>query len=186
MKKTIKEFIKEIVPVVVGILIALWINDWNDDRKDRAYIDQIFKSIQKELRETDEDIVAKIALQQTLVDTLNHYLNDSTVSLGEIVSKSTGIYMPGIRISSWKALSNTRIELVDYDKLSALATIEETKEVLKMQAEKMVDILFLNAEDTGAEKKELMKISMLSIMGNEKSLQEDIQKVIKNPPHQSR
>ncbi len=178
MKKNIKAFIKEIVPIIVGILIALYINNWNDERKDRAYINQIFISIDKELTESNEDINEKMAMQQVLVDTLDHYLDDSMISLADVLIKAKGIYMPVIKISAWKAISNTRIELIDYDKLSTLSNIEELKVNLNIQTEKLVDYFYLNSEETEREKKQIMKLSMSTIIGNEKVMQGEIEKII--------
>jgi uncharacterized protein YacL len=50
------QFIKEIIPVIAGILIALFIDNWNSERKDKAYVNQIFSTINSELNESKEDI----------------------------------------------------------------------------------------------------------------------------------
>jgi len=87
MKKIIKVFIQEIVPIIIGILIAMYINNWNEDRKDRKYINQIFSSINKELAETNDEIIDKIPLQKSLVDTLDFYSEYNKVSLIDIITK---------------------------------------------------------------------------------------------------
>ena len=114
MKKNIRAFIKEIVTIIVGILLALWINNWNESRKDKKYINQISSSINKELKETSEDITYNLAIQKSLIDTLDFYLQDNNISLLEITIKSQGIYMPTIKINSFKSLSNSKIELIEY------------------------------------------------------------------------
>src|SRR5690554_1879820 len=125
MKKNIKSFIKEIVPIILGILIALYINNWNENRKDEKYINQMITSIDKELKESNKDIKETIPLQKTLIDTLNFYRKDDNVSIGDVMMKANGVHIPSIKISSWKAISNSKIELMDYDRISALANIEE-------------------------------------------------------------
>ena len=179
MKKIIKAFFKEIVPIIVGILIALYINNWNEDRKDKNYIDQISTSIQNELTESHKDIDKKLVQQKTLIDSLNFYLNDNQVALDEIINKARGIYIPKIRINSWKAISNSKIELMDYEKVSTLADIEEQKELLLMKAEKLIDFIYSNYKETGKDKKEFMIIMMSEVISTEKSLQEDIGEIIK-------
>jgi len=107
MKKIIKILFKEIVPIIIGILIALYINNWNEDRKDKNYINRISISINKELTESNNDITKKLVQQKTLVDSLNFYLKDDTISLYKIIRKAKGIYIPSIKIHSWKAISNS-------------------------------------------------------------------------------
>ena len=58
-----KYLIKEIIPVTIGILIALYINNWNENQKNTNYINQISSSIDKELNETNEDIIDHIEIK---------------------------------------------------------------------------------------------------------------------------
>ncbi|WP_108801927.1 hypothetical protein [Aquimarina sp. Aq107] len=179
MKKIIKAFFKEIVPIIVGILVALYINNWNEDRKDKNYINRISTSIQNELTESHNDINIKLVQQKTLIDSLKFYLKDDQISLDIIIKKADGIYIPKIRINSWKAISNSKIELMDYQKVSTLADIEEQKDLLQMKAEKLIDFIYSNYKETEKEKKEFMIIMMSEVISTEKSLQEDIRKIIK-------
>ena len=178
MKKIIKAFFKEIVPIIIGILIALYINNWNEDRKDKNYIDRISISIHKELTETNNDIVDNLLKQRSLIDSFDFYLKDNQVSLEMILKKSEGIYIPKIRVNSWKAISNSKIELMDYEKTSTLVDIEEQKELLRMKAEKLIDFIFSNYRETGEDKKEFVKMLVSEIMSTERSLQKDIGKII--------
>ncbi|WP_405414166.1 hypothetical protein [Maribacter sp. Asnod1-A12] len=127
MNKTIIEFFKEILTIIVGILIALFINNWNEDRKDAKYMNQIFISMDMELKETNEDIKKKILQQQTLIDTLELYKKNNTISIFNVMMKVNGVQIPQIRISSWKAISSSKIELLEYDRVSTLVNIEEKR-----------------------------------------------------------
>ena len=179
MKKIIKAFFKEIVPIIVGILVAMYINNWNEDRKDKNYINRISTSINKELTETNNDILEKLVKQRILIDSLVFYLKDNQISLDKIIRKSRGIYIPTIKINSWKAISNSKIELMDYDKVSTLADIEEQKDLLRIKAQKLIDFIYSNYKETGEDKKQFMKIMMSEIISTEISLQKDIEKIIK-------
>ncbi|WP_420574864.1 hypothetical protein [Kordia sp.] len=179
MKKAIKAFLKEIIPIVIGILVALYINNWNEDRKDRNYIDRISISMHKELTETSNDITEKLAQQQMLVDSLNFYEKDDQIPLDQIIKKAKGIYIPSIKMNSWKAISSSKIELMDYDKVSLLADIQEQKELLQIKSEKLLDFIYANYREAKEEKKEFMKILIREIMSTETSLRNDIQKIIK-------
>ena len=176
MKKYINPFIKEIVPIIAGILIALYINTWNENRKEKKYIDHISSSIHAELTETNEDIINTISSQESFIDTIEYYANDNKISLLDIAFKANGIQIPTIKINSWKAVSNSNIELMEFDKVSILAEIEESKEILKMKAEKLTNLTYSNT--SAKEKKELMKIMMFDIISTEISIQKGIRKII--------
>lgn len=174
-----KYFIKEIIPVTVGILIALSISNWNENRKDKNYINQISASIDKELNETSEDIITNKKIQKSLIDTLDFYKNYDEISLFDILIKVDGIHMPTIKINSWKAISNSKIELMEYDKISALANIEEQKELLKTKGENLINFIYPNTKETGIDKKQLLKLMMRDIISTETTIQNEIDRIIR-------
>jgi len=180
MKKNIEAFIKEIIPVTVGILIALWINNWNENRKDENYINNISSSINKELTETKEDIINNLSTQKSLVDTLEFYKKDDKVSILDIIMKVDGIKIPTIKINSWEAISNSKIELMKYDDISTLANIQEQKEVLTVKSQNMMNFVYPNIKETGSDKKELLKLMILDIISTEKTTQKEIEVFIKD------
>ena len=179
MKKYINIFIKEIVPITVGILIALFINNWNEQRKDEKFINQILISINEELTETSENIVKQMPGQKILIDTLDTYLLDDKITLFKAVILGNGIHIPTIKINSWKAVSNSKIELLEYDLVSSLANIEEQKELLQIQTENITNYLFTNAEETGKYKKLVLKLMMRDIVLNVTALEKEIEKTEK-------
>lgn len=179
MKKYLEAFVKEMVPMTIGLLLALLINNWNENRKDEKYIDQMFSSIEKELGETNENIISNLVSQESLVDTIDLYVNNDQVSLLDLVIKAEGIYMPPVKLNSWKAIANSKIELIEYAKLSAFSNIEEQNDILKMKASRFVDFIYANAKDTGKDKKEFMKILMSDIIDTEKIIQQEIEKIVK-------
>ena len=176
--KQIKQLIREIIPVIIGILIALLINNWNEDRKDQKYLNQIFSSIEKELEESNADIKEVIPKQQAFIDSIEIYLNNDTVSLFDIAIRANGIQAPTIKINSWKAVANSKIELIEYEKLSALSDIEDRKENLNMRIESIAKFLYDNLKKTDKEKKEVLKILTLDAIYAEKRLQSRIEKLI--------
>ena len=178
--KHVKKLIREITPVIVGILIALFINNWNEDRKEKEYLDQIFSSIEKELEESALEIKEVIPKQLAAADTIQAYMNDETVSLYRILIKSNGVQMPRIRTNSWDAISNTRIDLVEYDKLSALADIEERKTNLRERVEKQMEFTFQNFEETGTSKKQILNMILLDVVGAEQRLLAKIEEFLEN------
>ncbi|MEO1655579.1 MAG: hypothetical protein AAFU64_18700 [Bacteroidota bacterium] len=176
--KQFRQIIREIIPVIIGILIALVINNWNEDRKDKLYLNLILSSIEEELAESKADIKKSIPKQQLLLDSLGRYLNDETVTLVDIVKKAGGIHGPVIKNYSWKALANTRIELIEYEKLSAFIEMDETKKNLELKREKVLDFLFDHLKSTSQEKKEVFLMLLTDIMWTEKTLESEISELI--------
>ena len=82
--------------------------------------------------------------------------------------KADGIHMPSIKINSWKAISRSKIELLEYEKISALASIEEQKELLESKTELLINFLYSNIKETGSYKKELIILMMQDIIVTEK------------------
>lgn len=107
------QFIKEIIPVIAGILIALFIDNWNSERKDKAYLNQVFSTINNELEESKEDIKSIIPQQNSLIDSLEFYSGNKSVTVLNIVKESKGIYIPQIKMNAWKSVANTKIDLID-------------------------------------------------------------------------
>ena len=177
--KNIRWFFKETIPVIIGILIALLINSWNEDRKDKKYLNQIFSSIESELEESNLDIKRVIPKQLASADTINVYMNNEKVTLYEIMMKSNGIQKPVIKTNSWNALANSKIELIEYEKLSILSDIQERKENLNQRIERQVEYGFQNFEKSDRNKKMIFQMMILDIIGAEKELQNKIEELIK-------
>jgi len=177
--KEVSKLFREIIPVIIGILIALFINNWNEDRKDKKYLSQIFSSIENELEESLTDIKRVIPKQLASVDTLDYYMNNDKVTLYEIIIKSNGIHMPFVKTNSWNSIANSKIELIEYEKLSALSNIEELKENLAQRTEKQLDFIFQNFEKSDKNKKIIVRMMMTDIIGAEKDLQDEIKEFIK-------
>ena len=68
---------------------------------------------------------------------------------------------------------------MDYKKISVLSNIDEIKEVLELQSEKLFDFLLNNAEETSRGKKEIFRMLVQTIIELEEKLQSDIQELNK-------
>ncbi len=176
--KRLITLIREMIPVIAGILIALLINNWNENRKNKHYLRQIFSSIEKELEESKADIKSVIPKQFAFIDSLDIYMKNTNVSVYEIILKSDGIYAPRIKTNSWNAISNSKIELIPYDKLSKFVDIEERKKNLQKRTEKQLDFMYQNFESTAQRKKEIIRFMTLDIINAEKRLQSKIEELL--------
>lgn len=178
MKRYFGKFIKDNIPVLVGVLLALWINNWNEERKDKRYIDNFYTSLKIELKETDTEIIEKMPNQESLVDTLSFYVNNEKLSLLQIIEKVRGVDAPTIKLNYWKALSNTKIELQPYHKLSVLADIEEGNELIKYKLNKILDFIYSNWTETTKDSKLKMKIMIEELIRSQIEVQKDIRKIL--------
>ncbi|WP_164110213.1 MULTISPECIES: hypothetical protein [Sphingobacterium] len=178
MKPKIKsyaiQFIKEIIPVIAGILIALFIDNWNSQRKDKAYIQQVFSTIDSELKESKEEVANKIPKQQALIDSLNRYADNENISFQDIIIKSDGVHIPQIRINAWKSIANTKIDLIDYRKITLLSNIEELKETLNNKSDFLMNFMYSNFNTTDKNVKATAKLILMDIIQTERTIQETI------------
>jgi hypothetical protein len=168
-------FIKEMIPVIVGILIALFIDNWNSERKDKAYIKQVFTTINSELKESNEDIKSSIVKQESLIDSLEFYSANKNVTILDIVMNSKGIYVASIRINAWKSVSNSKIDLIEYDKVTTLSNIEELKTNLNNKTQFLMSFLYSNINETDKNKKQTLKMILLDIITTERMIKKNIE-----------
>jgi len=169
------QFIKEIIPVIAGILIALFIDNWNSERKDKAYVNQIFSTINSELNESKEDIKDIIPKQQSLIDSLEFHANNKNITVLNIVMKSKGIYIPQIKLNAWKSVSSSKIDLIDYKKIAELSYIEEQKQTLSNKSDFLMRFLYNNVNEVDKNKKQTLKMILMDIVQTEKTMQKAIE-----------
>lgn len=164
------QFVKEIIPVVVGILIALFIDNWNSQRKDKAYIKQVYTTISTELSESKEDIKEMIPKQEALIAGLEENSKNKEVTIQKIVMDSKGIYIPQVKINGWKAISSTKIDLMDYNRVNTLSNIAELKEMINNKSEFLMTYLYSNINSTDENTKQTFKMILLDIMQTENTM----------------
>ena len=177
MKTNLKSILREISTIIIGILIALFINNWNEKEKEKKYFNEILLSIKNEIQETKNDIDAKLIIQKSMIDTLNFYTKADTLSLNRIMNKTNGVSIPNIRLYSWKSLSNSKIQLLDYKDLSTLATIEEGKELLREKSRYLMNFLYTNIAKKDEYQKMILKGLMMDIMSTEHDILSEINKL---------
>jgi|GEM_PF-263113 len=168
-------FIKEIIPVIAGILIALFIDNWNSERKDKAFINQVFSTVDSELKDTNEDILEKIPIQESLIDSLNFYASNKNIKVSDVVRKCNGIRIPQIKINAWKTISNTKIDLIDYEKITILSNIAELKDLLDSKREFLMNFLYSNNNQTEKNTKQTFKLLILDMIQTERTIKEYIE-----------
>lgn len=177
MKKALLEIFKNIIPVILGILIALFINNWNEQQKNEKYINKMLTSIKAELDESIKDIEENIPKQRRLVDSLTYYVADEKLSLLQISSKVDGLHAPRIKTNYSIALSNSRIELIDYKILSQLSTIEDGKNLLQEKLKILLQYIMENPNATSRESKQKLIFAVSDIISTEYGIKNSIKEL---------
>ena len=126
MKQWLGKFVADMLPVMAGILIALLLNDWKEKQDDQEYLDTVFSSIEQEIQADLADVVTVETKQLRLLDTMYFYMDSVNVSIGEVIGRSNGLQLVVNERTSWDALLNNRIELVDYKTVNILSGIDGT------------------------------------------------------------
>lgn len=179
MKKQFKDysihFLKEIIPVIAGILIALFIDNWNTDRKDKNYINQVLLTINSELKDSKEDIKTIIPQHESLIDSLGLYSNNKNISIMDVVNKSNGINIPQIKTNAWKSVSSSKIDLIDYDKITLLSNIEDEKATLNKKSDFLMSFLYSNLHAVDKNSKLTLELILKDILQTEKTMQKRIE-----------
>ena len=104
----------------------------------------MMSSIREELKQTNLEIKEKMEQQQALMDTLNFYASDSSISMYKTLVKADGVHLPTIRINSWKTISSAKIELLKPEDIRILSDIEQQRNVLDMKVEYLMNYLNTN------------------------------------------
>lgn len=161
------------VPVVLGILIALALNEWRESVNDRKFLENVVSSINREMEENQSEFHEKIEQHQALLDSIQLYMHEEDISIGDIIGKVGGIKAVSVKNTAWRSFINPNIELVDYELISLLTDIEETKQVMKLQVEKLMDFLYERAGSTEYDDKMIFQLIMGDLTYSEESLLED-------------
>ena len=160
------------IPVILGILIALLINDWKENLDDERFVSRIFDSIEKEMKSNEADINEVLPMHYALQDTIDRYRSDERISLSDIIIKGNGLQAPTVKNTSWNSFLNSKLELIDYNTISILTEIEESKHLMKSKLDKLMDFLLENSESTDAVKKQMLMFQLMNVVSTEKALLE--------------
>ncbi len=171
MKKVLRHILLEMIPVLVGVLAALFINNWKETRTQQRYMETVSVMIDKQIRSNREDLAQTIARKEVILDSLTtHISTDKTVI--EILQQTKGITVASVQTSSWQALLNFKLELVDYKLVAQLSLIDEEKQILQLKTDKMLDFLYENLENPSQQHKRIFILMLQNMLESEYRLLE--------------
>ncbi len=159
------------VPVILGIWIALWVSNWNENKRDKQFLERIMQSVQNENKVNLEEVKEIRLRQKRLLDSVESNLNMGKTTILQILSKSGGFKIPSIKNASWKALTGSKIELMDYKTLKILTDIEEEQKSLESKIAYTTSFLYQNLNANGKDEKTIFKVLLNDIIDSENQLE---------------
>ena len=170
IKRTSIRFILEILSVVIGVFIAFVIDNDQKEKEDIDYVNSVIESISKEFKENKKELEDIIAVHQGVIETLKRHQLDDEVNLSYILSVTDGVRVVQIKNSSWKTFLYPNIRLVNYRVISLLSDIDEDKNILKLQLQKLADFLYQGNNSNMKNRKQTFKLIISDLLNTEKVL----------------
>lgn len=158
------------IPVILGILIALFINDWKQKNENEQFLAKALESIDKEMKINLEEFNETLPKQYAMIDTIEFYMDNAEISLTDIFVKAKGLQVPTVKNTSWKSFLNSKMGLVNFDIISKLTDIEESKLLMNKKLDGLMEFVLNNTEATEIESKKKLIIQLLNLLDSEEQL----------------
>lgn len=179
---------REMIPVIAGILIALFINNWQQSYRDEKLLESTLQSLSEEFDKNTENIQSYLPRQTHFLDTLRLYHDDTTLSILDIATKTSGMGSPEIYATNWQlSVNNNSMRLLNFQTINLLSQIESKYQELRDQDRFLYPILYgppvFQTGKEGAAYRRGMELWLNSYIGNEKellALYEKFQKIIQD------
>jgi len=144
----LKKIFTELLTVIFGILIALFINNWKENKDNEKFIQEALSTIEKEMVESKASIDEILPKHYVLADSIGTYIDDPNLSLRGIIEKSGGMQYPIIKNIGLRFFISTKAELINYNIISQLTEIENSKNLMDKKFDKLMDYAYENMENT--------------------------------------
>lgn len=171
----LKKLLAEFFTVTIGILIALFINNWKQDYDNKKYMDRVLNSIENDIAESQASIDKIMPRHEALIDSVMHYLDDESISIQEITQQAGGVQYPFIKNIGLRFFISTKADLVDYDIISDLTEMEDSKKLLEKKFDKLMDYVYEAMGNTDRESKIMYIIHLSNVIDSESSLVEQFE-----------
>ncbi|HQU73243.1 MAG TPA: hypothetical protein PKV71_19790 [Calditrichia bacterium] len=170
MKEFLKQFLKDIIPVIVGILIALMVNDWQENRSNAAFIERTLAAIRAEHAANTAELEEIMVHHRTARDSLQKYLQNPAVSVRDLLDRIGGFKTAPVKATSWNYLLGKNLELVDFRMVAILSDIDEKRQALKNQINRIANLGYANLNSADP----AFKSTLLVMLGDYIYLEEQI------------
>ncbi|MAW88185.1 MAG: hypothetical protein CMJ42_16835 [Phyllobacteriaceae bacterium] len=162
----------ELIPVFAGVLLALMLNNWQENRKDARFINKLSEAVSKELQQNTESLERVLQRQSVFMDTLQHYLDDESVSLGEVLQRGGGLQLATIQNAAQTALLSSKIDLLDIDEVLFFTELNESKKLMNLKVQDLMDLALDNVVSTEKDSKLALMIQISNLIDSEQQLLE--------------
>lgn len=160
------------IPVILGVLIALFLNNLKESADNKRFVNTVFDSIQKEMEANKKSLESVLPKQDTLLDSILYYLEDEKISISNILIACKGLQIPSIKNSAWRSFLNNKIELIDYETISMLSSVDEGRAIMDLKFNKLLDFLYEHTSATTQYRKEQMLVFLSNLIDSEQGLLE--------------
>ena len=165
--KALKKILLDIVPVVFGVLIALFINSLKQSYDDQKFLDKMYATIAKEMETNTASVKEVLANHYAFMDSINAKMNKD-VSIAEILQ--INLQKANIKNTGWHAFMNAKLELVDFEVITILSSLEENKQTLTSKFDHLRDYILTNLSSKEKQHKETMLLLVIDVIDSETSM----------------
>ncbi|MCR9253482.1 MAG: hypothetical protein NXI20_23910 [bacterium] len=165
--KTFKKILIDIVPVTFGVLIALFISNLKQSFDDQKFLDKMYGTIASEMKSNVEGMDEVIDNHYAFIDSIESNLNNE-VSLAELFSLN--FQKANVKNTGWQSFTNSKLELVDFEVISTLTTLEEIKSGLNLKFDKLMDFVIHHLNSTKQDDKITLRMLVINLIDSEESM----------------
>ena len=176
-KRNFNRIFLETIPVIIGILIAVIINNLQQSFADKKYLSTTLNAIKTQNKENIAELEYALKRQNVLLDSLEAYLVDDSLTLFDVLRRGKGLYTPDLKSTTWKFLMEGRNHtLVSYRIISQLNEIEKYEELVKGYNSSVKDILFTTDLFENPKMKKVLWVWMKDFSSVEKDMISELEK----------
>jgi hypothetical protein len=168
--------LKEMIPVILGILIALFVNQQVEQNNKEQYLEKVMSSIHSEFTENVTELEIRIKEHKAFIKLLDEHMGSDSISLSQILNKTNGIKLVGIKNTTAQTLLNSNIHLTDFEKLSPLVDIQEEKTQLKLIEQELMRKIYSSLSSQDDLDKQVLRSILNDMVYAEESLLESHQR----------
>ena len=119
-------FLREVFIVLIGVLIALLINEWREIRNNKEFVSSVMDVIERDIKNNQESLQEVFDRHVLTIDSMALHMEDQSKSIYEVIEEIGGIQYANIKNVSLDYMISNRAELLDYEVISMVASMEKT------------------------------------------------------------
>lgn len=174
-------FLREVFIVLIGVLIALLINEWREIRNNKEFVSSVMDVIERDIKNNQESLQEVFDRHVLTIDSMALHMEDQSKSIYEVIEEIGGIQYANIKNVSLDYMISNRAELLDYEVISMVASMEKSADILDTKFSKLLDFAYEELEATDPGTKQLFIIHLSNVVDSEQSLLEAYDEFLNDP-----